>query len=153
MTSYLVKPNPTDPRLTRRVEGVDQNGEPITTSVPMERPLTLYLNGQEIVTMMTIGDFPDYLGVGYLINQNMLRPDDDTHPASGRNAIRQAGHNLRAIRQPYRGLAGADTYDIALEEIGLANEIGHKPLRWPVIDVARGANLQDAPLVHDRDAV
>ncbi|MFY7961850.1 MAG: hypothetical protein ACOVVK_17375, partial [Elsteraceae bacterium] len=68
MTSYLVKPNPTDPRLTRRVEGVDQNGEPITTSVPMERPLTLYLNGQEIVTMMTIGDFPDYLGVGYLIS-------------------------------------------------------------------------------------
>ncbi len=43
----------------------------------MERPLTLYLNGQEIVTMMTIGDYPDYLGVGYLINQNMLRPDDE----------------------------------------------------------------------------
>lgn len=77
MTSYLVKPNPTDPRLTRQVEGLDQNGAPIATSVPMERPLTLYLNGQEIVTMMTIGDFPDYLGVGYLINQNMLRPDDE----------------------------------------------------------------------------
>ena len=42
-----------------------------------ERPLTLYLNRQEIVTMMTIGDHPDYLAVGYLLNQNMLRPDDE----------------------------------------------------------------------------
>jgi FdhD protein len=37
-----------------------------------ERPLTLYLNDQEIVTMMTIGDFPEYLAVGYLLNQNMI---------------------------------------------------------------------------------
>ena len=48
----------------------------MTTSVPVERPLTLYLNGQEIVTMMTIGDYPEYLAVGYLINQNMLTSDD-----------------------------------------------------------------------------
>jgi FdhD protein len=41
-----------------------------------ERPLTLFLNGQEIVTMMTIGDHPDWLAVGYLLNQNMLRADD-----------------------------------------------------------------------------
>ncbi|MBM3573432.1 MAG: formate dehydrogenase accessory sulfurtransferase FdhD, partial [Alphaproteobacteria bacterium] len=49
----------------------------IETAVPMERPLTLFLNGQEIVTMMTIGDYPDYLAVGYLLNQNMLAPDDE----------------------------------------------------------------------------
>ncbi len=42
-----------------------------------ERPLTLFLNGQEIVTMMTIGDYPDFLAVGYLLNQNMLKPDDE----------------------------------------------------------------------------
>lgn len=47
------------------------------TAVPVERPLTLYLNGQEIVTMMTICDFPDYLAVGYLLNQNMLTPEDE----------------------------------------------------------------------------
>ena len=46
-------------------------------SVVAERPLTLYLNGQEIVTMMTIGDRPDLLAVGYLLNQNMLRDDDE----------------------------------------------------------------------------
>jgi FdhD protein len=41
-----------------------------------EKALTLFLNSQEVVTMMTIGDHPDLLAVGYLKNQNMLRPDD-----------------------------------------------------------------------------
>src|SRR5215468_3313191 len=76
MKEFAVKPDPGDPRLVRRVPGVDQDGKPVETSVVMERPLTLFLNGQEIVTMMTIGDHPDYLAVGYLLNQNMLRTDD-----------------------------------------------------------------------------
>ena len=73
----VVKPDPADPRLTRRVAGVDHEGRAIETSVTVERPLTLYLNGQEVVTMMTIGDYPEYLTVGYLRNQNMLRADDE----------------------------------------------------------------------------
>ena len=66
-------PDPDDPRLTRTVAGIDQEGSAVETAVVMERPLTLFLNGREIVTMMTIGDHPDYLAVGYLLNQNMLR--------------------------------------------------------------------------------
>ena len=73
---YLIRPNPADPRLTERVTGVDHTGAPVTTSVTVERALTIYLNRQEIVTAMTIGDHPDYLAIGYLLNQNMLRPDD-----------------------------------------------------------------------------
>ncbi len=76
MKEFTIKPDPEDPRLVRRVSGLDQEGRPIETSVVMERPLTLFLNGQEIVTMMTIGDHPNYLAVGYLLNQNMLRADD-----------------------------------------------------------------------------
>jgi FdhD protein len=72
----LLAPNPADPRLTERVSGVDERGERLETSVTVERPLTLYLNTQEIVTMMTIGDYPDYLAIGYLLNQNMLKPTD-----------------------------------------------------------------------------
>jgi FdhD protein len=74
--SYIVKPNPADPRLTERVSGIDQTGARIDTSVTVERPLTIFLNAQEIVTAMTIGDYPDYLAIGYLLNQNMLLPDD-----------------------------------------------------------------------------
>ena len=76
MTDYILGPNPTNPLLTQQVEGWDQNGDPVTTAVVVERPLTLFLNGQEIVTNMTIGDYPAYLAVGYLLNQNMLRADD-----------------------------------------------------------------------------
>ncbi|MGY8998156.1 MAG: formate dehydrogenase accessory sulfurtransferase FdhD, partial [Alphaproteobacteria bacterium] len=76
MSDFLVQPDPGDARLTRRVTGVDHEGKAVETSVTMERPLTLFLNGQEIVTMMTIGDHPDCLAVGYLLNQGMLRSDD-----------------------------------------------------------------------------
>jgi FdhD protein len=77
MADYILKPDPDDPRLTRRLPGIDQDGKPIETDVVVERPLTLFLNGQEIVTMMTIGDHPDFLAVGYLGNQNMLQPEDE----------------------------------------------------------------------------
>ena len=76
LAEFMVRPDPANPRLTEAVEGVDQDGAAISTRVVVERPLTLFLNRQEIVTMMTIGDFPEYLAVGYLLNQNMLRPDD-----------------------------------------------------------------------------
>jgi len=75
--SYLIRPNPLDPRLTERVTGIDQTGARIETSVTVERALTIFLNGQEIVTAMTIGDYPEYMGLGYLLNQNMLLPDDE----------------------------------------------------------------------------
>ena len=76
MSEFLVAPDPDDPALTREVAGIDHTGARVTARVPMERPLTLFLNSQEIVTMMTIGDRPDCLAVGYLLNQNMLRADD-----------------------------------------------------------------------------
>ena len=74
---HLVMPNPKDPRLTERVTGADQDGGIVETSVTVERPLTLFLNGQEIVTMMSICDYPEYMAIGYLVNQNMLLPDDE----------------------------------------------------------------------------
>ena len=77
MEDFLLKPNPDDPRLTNAVKGIDHDGKPIETSVVVERSLTLFLNSQEIVTMMTIGDYPDYLALGYLLNQNMVRADDE----------------------------------------------------------------------------
>ena len=73
---YLIRPDPLDPRLTERVEGVDQNGATIETSVTVERALTIFLNSQEIVTAMAINDLPEYFALGYLINQNMLKADD-----------------------------------------------------------------------------
>jgi len=73
---FLIRPDPLDPRLTERVTGIDQTGAPIETRVTVERALTIFLNAQEIVTAMTINDYPEYLAIGYLLNQNMLKPDD-----------------------------------------------------------------------------
>ncbi len=73
---YIIQPDPANARLSEAVTGIDQSGATVETRVVVERPLTLYLNAQEIVTMMTIGDHPDYLALGYLLNQNMLKADD-----------------------------------------------------------------------------
>ncbi|HEX7388532.1 MAG TPA: formate dehydrogenase accessory sulfurtransferase FdhD [Acidiphilium sp.] len=75
-TLPVILPNPDDPRLTLAVTGIDQTGETVHSRVPMERPLTIYLNTQKIVTAMTIGDYPEELAVGFLLNQGMLRPSD-----------------------------------------------------------------------------
>src|SRR5581483_11903741 len=76
LSSYIIRPDPLDPRLSQEIEAIDHSGTKIKTRVVVERPLTLYLNAQEIVTMMTIGDHPEYLALGYLLNQNMLKYDD-----------------------------------------------------------------------------
>ena len=76
MTEFLISPDPDAPRLTRAVSGFDHNGAQTDIRVVEERALTIYLNSQEIVTAMTIGDFPEYLATGYLLNQGMLLPDD-----------------------------------------------------------------------------
>ena len=77
MDEALLLPDPEDPRLTRTVAGIDQEGRRVEAPIVHERPLTLFLNDQEIVTVMTIGDHPEYLALGFLLNQNMLRPDDE----------------------------------------------------------------------------
>lgn len=75
-SGYLIAPQPDAPRLTRGVQGTDQNGNLVEMRVVEERPLTIYLNSREIVTAMTIGDYPAYLALGFLRNQGMLTDAD-----------------------------------------------------------------------------
>ncbi len=76
-TEYIVAPDVDDPELSCAVEGIDHEGRPVVQHVVQEQPLTIFLNGQEIITAMTIGDHPEWLAVGYLRNQAMLRDDDE----------------------------------------------------------------------------
>ncbi len=76
MKEFEVRPDLSDTRLFATVDGIDHEGRTVSTDVITERPLTLFLNAREIVTMMTIGDHPELLAVGFLLNQNMLKPDD-----------------------------------------------------------------------------
>ncbi|WP_168797962.1 formate dehydrogenase accessory sulfurtransferase FdhD [Pacificoceanicola onchidii] len=74
---YIIAPDPAAKRLTRAVSGFDHTGAEVDIAVVEERPLTIYLNRQEVVTAMTIGDYPEFLAVGFLRNQGMLADDEE----------------------------------------------------------------------------
>lgn len=76
LSEYIIAPDPNRAGLTRSVQGTDHTGAPFEMSVVEERPLTIFLNSREIVTAMTIGDYPEYLALGFLRNQGMLRDED-----------------------------------------------------------------------------
>ena len=73
---FYISPDLKNDDLTESIECLNESGENIKLPVVKEIPLTIYLNKQEIVTAMTLGDMPDLLAVGYLLNQNMLKKDD-----------------------------------------------------------------------------
>lgn len=73
---YILAPDPEAVRLTRSVTGRDQTGALTEINVVEERPLTIFLNAREIVTAMTIGDYPEYLALGFLRNQGMITDAD-----------------------------------------------------------------------------
>ena len=75
-TDYVIAPMSVPSGLTAQLTGVDHYGQHQVLDVVEERPLTIFLNSQEIVTAMTIGDYPEYLALGFLRNQGMLQPDD-----------------------------------------------------------------------------
>jgi FdhD protein len=59
--------------LTREIETVNERGERDVISIPAERPLTLYVDKRELVTLMTLGARPEWLVLGYLRNQRLVR--------------------------------------------------------------------------------
>src|SRR5215212_10989449 len=63
--------------LTREIETVNEFGERDTTSIPAERPLTVYVDKRELVTLMTLGARPEWLVLGYLRNQRLVRSIDE----------------------------------------------------------------------------
>ena len=73
---YLIQPNINNSFLFDKVSGFNELNEKINTKVVQERPLTIFLNNQEIVTLMSINDYPEYLAIGYLLNQDMIFPHE-----------------------------------------------------------------------------
>ncbi|MEX1199619.1 MAG: formate dehydrogenase accessory sulfurtransferase FdhD [Methylophaga sp.] len=56
---------------------LDETGEVREVSVTGERPLTIYLDKREIVTLMTLGSAPEWLTLGYLRNQGLVDNIED----------------------------------------------------------------------------
>ena len=74
--NLLIGPNLEDKTLVSSVTGKDHLGQINEINVIEERPLSIYLNSQEIVTAMTIGDHPKYLALGFLKNQKLIKEDE-----------------------------------------------------------------------------
>ncbi|MEH6436522.1 formate dehydrogenase accessory sulfurtransferase FdhD [Massilia sp. DD77] len=63
--------------LTQEVLAVDERGRRSTIAIPAERPLTVYVDKRELVTLMTLGGAPEALTLGYLRNQRLVRNIED----------------------------------------------------------------------------
>ena len=59
--------------LTRAVEVVNEHGQTSQLEIPAERALTVYVDKRELVTLMTLGAHPEWLVLGYLLNQRLIR--------------------------------------------------------------------------------
>ncbi|MDA1284612.1 MAG: formate dehydrogenase accessory sulfurtransferase FdhD [Proteobacteria bacterium] len=77
MSDFIIKPSVDNKSLFKFKKSFDEKGKIVNIPIIIEKPLTLYLNNQEIVTMMTINDYPEYLAIGYLYNQGMLKGISD----------------------------------------------------------------------------
>jgi FdhD protein len=63
--------------LTREVQVINEHGVQDTISIPAERPLTVYVDKRELVTLMTLGAHPEWLVLGYLRNQRLVSSADE----------------------------------------------------------------------------
>lgn len=178
ISQYLIAPDPARAQLTRVVTGHDESGRAIEASVVEERPLTIFLNASEIVTAMTIGDYPEYLALGFLRNQGMLpdmgdvtgvEHDDGAEAVVVRTASRTSyEHKLEkktrtsgcavgtVFGDMMAGLEGLSLPETTLRTSWLRT-LSHKINRTPSLYLASGAIhgtvlcREDRPLVYMED--
>jgi FdhD protein len=105
-----VKPRLTQARgaLLRDIATVDENGQRRTLQVPVERPLTIFVDKRELVTLMTLGQLPELLVLGYLLNQRLVGEvsalesvtvDWDVQAAAVKTRAGLAGYEDRTARR------------------------------------------------------
>ena len=178
LADYLIAPDPQAARLTRSVDAVDHTGAVQSIAVIEERPLTIYLNKREIVTAMTIGDYPEYLALGFLRNQGMLADgeditgvdfDEETETVVVRTAIETDYEDKLARKTRTSGCAVGTVFGDMMEGLAglklpavelrtswlyaLADKINRTPSLYLTAGALHGTVLcqQDRPLVYMED--
>lgn len=136
LAEYYLRPNPEDPRLSLAVDGEDERGQGVRTRVTIERALTLFLNSREIVTMMTIGDYPEYLAIGYLLNQNMLAPETEILGVDYEDDV-----GVVVVRT-----AGETDFEGKLKKKVMTSGCAQGTVFGDLMEVIEGAKLPPAPL-------
>ncbi|MES2026134.1 MAG: formate dehydrogenase accessory sulfurtransferase FdhD [Pseudomonadota bacterium] len=70
--SYRPEFTSTPVKLTYDVNAVDETAQTSAVAIPAERPLTVYVDDRELITLMTLGAAPEMLTLGYLRNQRLV---------------------------------------------------------------------------------
>ena len=131
------------PRLTaassdmvREVEVLDECGERRMIDVPSERPLTIFVDGLELVTLMTLGASPELLVLGYLRNQRLIAEvteiesvEVDWHSSAARVMTRQGA---RPFSPRAAGPVAITGCGLGTVFGGLVNRIGSVGIACPV---------------------
>jgi FdhD protein len=149
-----LRPVPNAPRVTaaacaplREVSIVDEKGERRPIYVPAERPLTVFLDGRELVTLMTLGACPEMLVLGYLRNQRLI---GDVAMIESIAVDWDSGSARVATRESIRGGGAGAAPGIVGTGCGLGTVFGDlmKQVDAIALPEAKSARISGSTLLH-----
>jgi FdhD protein len=120
--------------LTFEVDALNERGEMLPTSIAGEHPLTLYVDKREIVTLMTLGQAPEALAIGYLRNQRLVRSLDQI-------AQVQVDWETEAVAVSTR--AGIDGLDAKMDKRTVTTGCGQGTVFGSLMDEVDTIHLRD----------
>jgi FdhD protein len=135
--------------LTQQVEAVDERRRLSNMEIPAERPLTIYMDKRELVTLMTLGSAPEALTLGYLRNQRLVRSIDDIAEVQVDWDVEAAAVTTRAGA----GVAPARTEPEVVGSGGQGTAFGGLMQEVASIVIAPEARLKQATLYKIIDTV
>ena len=121
--------------LTREIEVLDEHGERRAIHIPDERPLTLYVDRRELVTLMTLGAEPELLALGYLRNQRLVDSPDQVLSIT-------ADWDVNAVA--VRTRAGVEDFDRKTAQRVVTTGCGQGTVFGNVMDGLQSVRLPDA---------
>jgi FdhD protein len=136
--------------LTFQIDAINERGELVPTSIAGEHPLTIYVDKQELVTLMTLGGAPEALTLGYLRNQRLIGSLDEI-------AVVQVDWDVEAVAVKTRHGQGIDAGRVEKRTVttgcGQGTVFGDLMAEIDDIRLAPGATLSEATLYGLLDAV
>lgn len=136
--------------LTFQIDAINERGELVPTSIAGEHPLTIYVDKQELVTLMTLGGAPEALTLGYLRNQRLIGSLDEI-------AVVQVDWDVEAVAVKTHHGRGIDAGRVEKRTVttgcGQGTVFGDLMAEIDDIRLAPGATLSEATLYGLLDAV
>jgi len=139
--------------LLQSVQVVNERGERQALHIPAERALTVYVDKRELVTLMTLGAYPEWMVLGYLLNQRLISLADDVESITVDWEVGAAGVQTR------RGIANLAAKTAARVVTtgcgqgsmfgGLMDVISQHTLPGTVVDAATVHAIADTIRLHD----